>query len=59
VDKALATKADIMSDVADMRYTPLGKLARGVGGIVDESLRHVLPSDAGNRVSVAEFGSCV
>lgn len=52
-------KGDILSGVADMRHMPLDKLARATEGTVGDSLRHVLPADASNRVSVAAFGSCI
>jgi hypothetical protein len=55
----MRVEGEILSGVSDLRYTPLDKLARTTESLAGDSLRHVLLADAGNRVSVAAFGSCI
>lgn len=47
----------IPSRVADTRRTPLATIAREQQQIVTDSLKQVLPGNAGRRVAVASFTS--
>lgn len=59
MENALDTKANLVSGVADVRYMPLDRLARRAEGEIGGSLRHILPVDADNRVTIAQFGSSI
>jgi len=59
MEKTLNATGNLVSGVADVRYTPLDQLARKAEGSVGDSLQHVLPADAGNRVTISAFGSAL
>jgi hypothetical protein len=59
MEYTLDAKANLVSGVADVRHTPLNQLAREAEGAAGDSLQHVLPADADNRVTIAAFGSSI
>ena len=57
MDASPDTTSDLVTAVADVRRTPLGRLAAHAAGT--EGLRRVLPAAADGRLSLAAFNSSI
>lgn len=57
MDVSVDTRPELATAVADVRRTPLGRLAREAGS--GEGLRRVLPGQAAERIAPAMFQSSI